>query len=157
MMIIESPHTPPSQNMCYRNVVGKGRAKTQRYRDWLVAFGYDLNLFMRGQQPIKGPYTMVVTIDRRTRHKLSDASNRLKVLEDAIVAHGIVQDDRFAELVSIGWGDTEKGGVRVEIEAFDPAANVRIIRGSGDVYADLGVSRPTEKELAELRRKFGVE
>lgn len=140
MIIIESQHVPPSANAAYRNVAGKGRAKAQRYRDWLVAFGYDLNLSMRGQHPIKGPYTMVVTIDRRTRHKLSDASNRLKVLEDAIVAHGIVQDDRFAERVSIGWGDTDKGGVRVEIEEWI---------GTGKSYI--------EAARLELRRAFGLE
>lgn len=118
MIIIESKFVPPSSNAAYKNVAGKGRAKTQRYRDWLTAFGYDLNLAMRGQQPVKGPYVMVITIDRRTRHKLSDVENRAKVTSDALVAHGIVEDDRFAESVTVKWGQTESGGVRVEIEPY---------------------------------------
>jgi len=119
MIIIESKFIPPSQNVCYRNVAGKGRAKTQRYRDWVTAFGYDLNLAMRGQKPIKGPYYIVITIDDATRHRLSDIANREKVLSDALVEHGIVVDDSLAESVTIKWGSA-KGGVRVIITEYDP-------------------------------------
>lgn len=106
---IISSHTPPSVNKAYRNLneLGRvGRAKTATYRSWEVAFGYDVNAAMRGKKPIRGPYTMRITLSQASRHKRSDISNRAKVVEDALQAHGVIEDDRFCESLTICWADS---------------------------------------------------
>lgn len=113
---IVSAHIPVSANAAYANNRGggRGRTKTAEYRTWAVAFGYDLNAAMRHQKPIKGPYTIEITIDRSRRHKLSDIMNREKVLSDILQEHGIIENDNLCERGTVQWGDAQ-GGVVVEI------------------------------------------
>lgn len=125
MTRIWSKHIPPSVNAAYRNRTSRdsarapGRIKTKLYKSWFSIFGYECNLAMRGQSPIMGPYRMVIIIDRDLRHHASDISNRIKALEDALVELKVIKDDRFAERVSIEWGEAY-GGMLVEIEPVDP-------------------------------------
>lgn len=112
-IIIHTKHVPPSMNACYRNVAGKGRAKTKRYREWATAAGWDFN----GKGRIEGPYTITITIDRSKRHKLADIMNREKVVSDLLQAHGIIEDDRYCEAGTVRWGDAEDG-MLVHIEPY---------------------------------------
>lgn len=114
---IASQHVPPSLNACYRNVAGRGRAKTAAYRTWSIAMGYDLNSAMRSQKPITGPYTIEITIDRSRRHKLSDIMNREKVISDALQEHGIIENDNLCESGTVRWGEAQ-GGVVIEIRPW---------------------------------------
>ncbi len=115
---IWSEHIPPSQNACYRNlnVKGlKGRAKTQRYRDWLVAFGWDVKRAKAHQSPVSGPYAITITICRSKRHHAADIMNREKPLSDALQELGVIDDDQLCERGTVQWGEAQ-GGVRIEIE-----------------------------------------
>lgn len=119
MIRISTPHIPPSVNAAYANNKGKGRGRTRtaEYRAWANAVGYDLNAAMRGQEPILGPYTIVITLDRSRRHKLSDIMNREKCVSDILEEHKIIENDRFCESGTVRWGNAE-GGMLIEIAAF---------------------------------------
>jgi Holliday junction resolvase RusA-like endonuclease len=113
---IGSQHIPPSANAAYANNrgAGKGRTKTAEYRTWATAFGYDVNAAMRGQEPIKGPYCIEITIDRSKRHRLSDIMNREKVVSDTLQAHGVIENDNLCESGTVKWGEAQ-GGITIEI------------------------------------------
>ena len=114
MIVIETKHLPPSVNECFSNVTGKGRVKTERYRSWANAAGYDF----KRKGAIKGPFTCSIIIDRDLRHKLSDIDNRIKPTMDLLQTHGIIENDNLCERVTAEWGRAN-GGVRIEIEAWD--------------------------------------
>src|SRR5258706_9307466 len=89
--IVVNLPTPPSTNALWSNVAGKGRVKTQSYREWREAAGWDL----RCQRPRSVPGVVAVTIlaglpeQRRKR----DADNLIKPLLDLITEHRIIDDD----------------------------------------------------------------
>lgn len=117
---IASPHVPPSQNKSYANNKsgsGRGRFRTAEYKTWAQAIGYDINAAMRNQKPIKGPYTIEITIDRSKRHRLSDIMNREKVVSDILQEHGVIEDDNLCERGTVQWGDCQ-GGVLIEIRPY---------------------------------------
>jgi len=88
-IVIETEHLPPSTNNLYFSRPGKGRVKTDRYRTWCDAAGWDFN----GKGHVAGNYRMVLTIDPRKVRKGRDLSNFIKPVEDLAVAHGLVDDD----------------------------------------------------------------
>jgi hypothetical protein len=115
---IRSEHIPPSLNACYRNATladhKRGRIKTQRYREWLTAFGWDVKIAMRGQRPILGPYTIKIILSRASRHKLSDVMNREKPVSDALQELGVIGNDNLCESGTVCWADSVDP-IRVEI------------------------------------------
>lgn len=121
MIVIYSKFIPPSSNAAFRNPVAtdntKRRIKTARYRNWFQAFGYDVNLAMRSQHPIAGPYSIKITIDESTRHGLSDIMNREKCVSDALQELGVIKNDNLCQSGTVQWGEA-RGGIRVELEAF---------------------------------------
>ena len=106
-------HVPPSVNACYSNVQGKGRVRTKRYREWAAAAGWDFN----GHGSVKGAFVATITIDRHTRHVLSDIDNRGKPVLDLLQTHGVIENDHYCERVVIEWGEA-KGGVVIRIEPY---------------------------------------
>lgn len=124
MIIIESPHIPPSVNQAYRNRTSKdsvkapGRIKTKSYMTWFNAFGWDVRQAMRGKSMIDGPYEIVITLCESTRHPLSDIMNREKCVSDALQELGVIKDDRNCHSGTVKWGSA-KGGIRVIITEHD--------------------------------------
>lgn len=118
---IASPYVPISVNKAYRNSTasegGKGRKKTKAYTTWFNAFGWDVRAAMVTQKPMKGPYTIEITIDRSKRHPLADVGNFEKVTQDALQECGVIENDKLCERVSIGWGEAS-GGVEIEIRPY---------------------------------------
>ncbi len=104
-------HLPPSTNNLYANIPGKGRVRSQRYRDWQAAAGWDFN----GKGCINGPFTLAITVCASKRRKGRDLSNFIKPLEDLLVVHGVVEDDSLAQSITIEWGEA-LGGVRMQIK-----------------------------------------
>jgi Holliday junction resolvase RusA-like endonuclease len=102
-MITLSLPMPPSTNSLYRNVPGRGRAKTERYRTWLRAAGNELLTQRVGLQPIHGAFTLTILLPQSKRRSLMDASNYIKATEDLLVRHRLIDDDRNAESVTIAW------------------------------------------------------
>lgn len=114
---IFTKHLPPSVNACFSNVKGKGRIRTERYRQWATAAGWDFN----GKGKIDGPFSVSITIDRSRRHPLADVDNFIKPTVDLLQTHGIVTNDRMSESVSIRWGDAD-GGMIVHVMAHSQRA-----------------------------------
>ncbi len=101
---IQSEHFPPSVNVLFRNVPGKGRVRTKRYKDWAAASGWDCN----GKGSIAGAFTISIILSRKKRRKNADLDNHgTKAILDLLVTHKVIEDDCLAEKISIEWGDCE--------------------------------------------------
>jgi len=116
----ELPYMPPSTNNLYANVQGRGRVKTTKYRDWLMAAG--LMLKRQGIQRMTGRVDIVISLE--DRHPTRDASNCTKPVEDLLVQMGVLQDDRakFVRSIQAVWAPIS--GIRIDITscAFEVAA-----------------------------------
>lgn len=99
---------PPSVNNLYANGP-KGRFRTAKYAAWLELSGHELN--RQKPAPIVGPYEIAMTFARARAG--SDLGNREKAASDLLVKHGVIQDDRLAERITLAWGDGP--GVEIEI------------------------------------------
>ena len=115
-VVVQTQHIPPSVNACFANVKGKGRVRTNRYREWAAAAGWDFN----GKGTVPGAFAVTITIDRQTRHVLSDIDNRCKVVLDLLQTHKIIENDRYCESATIRWGEA-KGGMTVVVEPYAEA------------------------------------
>lgn len=109
---------PPSVNELTRNrtseeiarakAAGKpvrGRKRTDRYLTWLAGAGAMLNAQKPGR--ITGAYTLVLVVPRETK---ADLGNLEKAASDLLQAHGVIDNDRKAEWIVLGWsygGDRE--------------------------------------------------
>jgi len=87
---------PPSVNMLFRNVPGRGRVKTGHYKAWLQEAG--LKLKLQRPMPIAGRYQLTIRIPQKL---LGDIDNRIKAVSDLLVQHALVEDDRHAWKVTV--------------------------------------------------------
>lgn len=88
-MLVRLP-VSPSVNSMYRNVVGVGRVKTTDYRNWLKHAGTLLNI----SRPVpfgKMRVQLGVMIPEKTK---GDLDNRIKAVQDLLVAHRVIDDDK---------------------------------------------------------------
>jgi Holliday junction resolvase RusA-like endonuclease len=90
--VIRLQHMPPSTNNLFVNVRGKGRVKTDRYRTWLQAAGWDMKKYHnhRWNEPVH------LTIALGKMRANADISNRIKAIEDLLVTHQIIPGDSAA-------------------------------------------------------------
>lgn len=110
---IHLPMLPPSVNSLYRNVPGRGRVKTTKYKDWLVAAGALIQAQLKSNQRIDGPYAFNMRVARPDKRR-RDLSNLLKSMEDLLVALGIVADDSQCQYIEAQWvNDQSFEGVKV--------------------------------------------
>jgi Holliday junction resolvase RusA-like endonuclease len=81
---------PPSLNMCFSNVPGRGRVKTALYKAWIEEAGWAI----ASQRPskIQGPYQAIIRLPEKTP---GDIDNRAKAVLDLMVKHKITPDDRL--------------------------------------------------------------
>ncbi len=118
-IVIWTEHMPISVNKAYRNATSRdgkrgGRIKTESYRTWLAAFSWDVARCMKHREKVMGAYEMEIVVDMTRRHKLADLSNFLKTTEDALKHHGVIEDDRFCEKLTMSWGNPS-GGTSITI------------------------------------------
>lgn len=101
---------PPSVNALYRNVPGRGRAKTKAYGKWLHAAGMALIQQVRVKR--RGPVHIDISlpIDKRGRR---DCDNHAKAVIDLLVAHQLIDDDRHVDSLFIAWEPVPDCTVRV--------------------------------------------
>lgn len=86
---------PPSVNMLYQNVRGKGRVATKEYVDWKREAGWTL----LAQHPRKFKVPVKVAIELCPPHKRRfDLDNKNKCILDLLVRHEVIPDDQ-ADLV----------------------------------------------------------
>ena len=99
---------PPSTNNLYANTP-RGRIKSARYRSWIAAVGWDLKL--QKVEKVGGQVALDIEVERTSA--CADVSNRVKALEDLLVAHGVIDDDRNVMDVRVRWASIK--GCKVSI------------------------------------------
>lgn len=125
---------PPSAN--HRLIVPKGAKRAilaPEHRDWKKAAAESVRHqlerdFPAGWRPFRGPVELVVILTLDTL--ASDATNRVKTLEDALT--GLVyEDDRQVAEVRLFKRFTVEGqeqGARVAVKAADPVVHAELAR-----------------------------
>lgn len=104
---------PPSTNNLFVNVRGKGRVKSERYKTWLNAAGWDV--LMAKPKLIQSPVRVTILINRP--NKRSDVDNRVKALLDLLVAQRVLLDDSQVHSLTVEWSGAVNG-CRVFVEQF---------------------------------------
>ena len=111
---------PPTANNLFRNVPGKGRVKTDRYKAWLAEplfLGTPDMGFRRLASAPAAPiaHDVAVTIECPRPRKNSDLDNRIKGLIDKIAGAGWLVNDKQVVKITAMWA--ELPACRVTIEA----------------------------------------
>jgi crossover junction endodeoxyribonuclease RusA len=119
-MIRLSLSFPPSANALWRSHNGRN-ILSEPYRKWKRLVAHEINAALLADDNlhgIVGPYRMTLTLDRPDKRK-RDLSNRIKAVEDALVAAGVVHDDSDCQSLTVQWSDkppAKPAFVHVEIE-----------------------------------------
>lgn len=100
---------PPSVNSMYRNVTGKGRVKTVRYRTWARAASNEV--MAQTKQHIGGPVMVDITCQRK--RSTEDVDNKIKAVLDLLVTMAVIDDDKNVHEVRARWGAVEGAVVTV--------------------------------------------
>ncbi len=74
----------------------KARVKTQAYRAWRDAAGWELK--RQFPAPVRGPVDIVIEV---SASRLSDSDNRVKPTIDLLVLHQIIDDDKHVRDVTV--------------------------------------------------------
>ena len=109
---IELP-MPPSVNQLWFNVPGKGRARTEPYRNWIEAAGWEL----KSQRPENIVGSVAVKISAGAGDKVRDLDNLIKPLLDLLVTHAVIADDADVASIVAGWDRNGMSG-RVKVEGW---------------------------------------
>lgn len=98
-MISASLPMPPPVSALTTNKKGGGRTSSERYRIWKQAAGHALNA--SHPRPIVGAVEISIMLEAPRNKDGSatkvphDCSNRVKAVEDLLVAHGLIEDDSY--------------------------------------------------------------
>ena len=102
---------PPSTNNLYVNIE-RGRTRSKSYNSWLNAAGWELKI----QKVPTFPRKVAIRLSC-PRNKKRDLSNHLKSVEDLLVKHRVISDDKHVEHIEMDWheGEADSGFVFVEV------------------------------------------
>ena len=108
---------PPSVNALYRNVVGKGRAKTKLYKTWIKAAGWELD--SQGAVAISGPVSIDIAVSEVGGPKTEDLDNKAKAILDLLVTHKVIEGDAkpYVREIRLHWLACVVEGVNVTVRA----------------------------------------
>lgn len=112
---------PPSGNALYRNVNGRGRVKSERYKTWLNAAGWSLKEQKPGK--VEGEYRLWLYCDKPDNRR-RDLANLEKAVSDLLVSHGVVTDDSLCVELHLYWSGTGRE-CTVNVEPAQPIAIAR--------------------------------
>ena len=90
---------PISTNALWRPRPG-GMCKTQAYKNWLTEAGLVLNTQRVGK--VEGPYAITISVSRQWK---GDLDNAVKATSDLLQAHGVIDNDKLAQMVTIKRAD----------------------------------------------------
>ena len=95
---------PPSVNRIFFNrkpgEKGRGRGKTQEYRDWRQTAGWEAKAFAK---PLaQGNYRVVIEASRPDKIR-RDVDNFIKPVVDMLAATGLTPDDCHMDEVTARW------------------------------------------------------
>ena len=108
---------PPSVNSAYRNVAGRGRAKTAAYTAWLKSADMRWLMQKRTTGRLKGcgRYGALIEIPAGTR---GDVDGRIKLILDYLVSREITDHDRHCWEVTCRRSDALADECRVIVRAM---------------------------------------
>lgn len=109
---------PPSVNLMYRPVRGRGIIKSDRYRKWITAAGWALKEQKPGK--IEGDYILWAYCERADKRR-RDLGNLEKAMSDLLVTHGVVSDDSLCVEIHLYWSGTGRE-CTVNVEPAKPIA-----------------------------------
>ncbi len=89
---------PPSVNELFRNVPGKGRVKTQVYKDWRAHALTAIRL--QKVRPVPGYIFVIINVEMVGDR--ADLDNRAKAIFDAVVEAKIITDDNIISGFAMG-------------------------------------------------------
>lgn len=105
--VIDLPF-PPSVNSLFANVAKRGRVRSERYREWANAAGWDL----AAQHPVRvsGPVDLEFYIQEK-RDRRRDLGNLEKAVTDLLVTHQVIDGDDYTIVRSIhlAWSQSVTG------------------------------------------------
>lgn len=113
---------PPQANHMY--TVARGRKiMSSEYREWKRLAAW--NIKAQRPEPILGRYALDIVVPRPDRRG-RDIDNLIKPISDAIMAAGIISDDKMAMSICIAWEGIEpsRGDVIVQLRSHLFAAVV---------------------------------
>jgi crossover junction endodeoxyribonuclease RusA len=113
MIVLDLPF-PVSVNALYCNKAGKGRVKSQRYREWSNVAGWQLKAQKPGK--ITGRYALTILLEQKDGRR-RDIGNLEKSVSDLLVEHGVVEDDALAASIFLAWADVN--GCQVIVRQAD--------------------------------------
>lgn len=113
VQMIDIKYVPPSTNSLFRNARGVGRVKTEPYKVWINAAGWDVAAAK--VKPIHQPVSVTMLV--RRKNKRSDLDNMAKGPLDLLVKHGVILDDSQVMSLTLQWSDAVEG-VRIFLEPF---------------------------------------
>jgi crossover junction endodeoxyribonuclease RusA len=107
---------PPSVNGLYANIPGKGRVKTERYKTWINAAGWNV----KAARPVKvaGPYTLEITLFQSDKRK-RDIDNIIKPISDLLVEHQLVEDDSLCQRLVVNRIPSDTQWAEVKVHSTD--------------------------------------
>jgi Holliday junction resolvase RusA-like endonuclease len=115
--IIRLKHVPPSTNALFANIPGRGRIKSDRYRTWRQAAGWDLASQHLHNQRWTEPVYLTIVIGKLGSN--ADIDNRCKALIDLLAEHQIIPGDTVEHVrgvnISLAWEPFD--GVEIAITA----------------------------------------
>jgi len=108
---------PPSANALWRSRKGEDGVVrvvlSSRYRAWKLEAGWTIKT-----QPwrlVRGPYCLSILADRPDNRK-RDLGNLEKAISDLLQAHGIIEGDHLAKIITTRWSDRAPGkGAKVYV------------------------------------------
>lgn len=103
MTLVFTMPRPPSVNAAYKNLKKGGRAKTEKATTF--AFHASVELARQHVRGVTGKVVVTYDVGRIADRRKRDVGNFEKLLSDALVANGIIEDDSKIERLSIGWVD----------------------------------------------------
>jgi crossover junction endodeoxyribonuclease RusA len=112
---------PPSANSIWRskrNKYGKPAIfRSKAYEAWKR----ECMTLLMVQRPgtLRGPFFATITLGVHKRRSNSDADNRIKPMMDLLQAAEVIENDKFAERVTVQWGEAPEG-CRVLLEPVTP-------------------------------------
>lgn len=107
MFTVTLPFPPPVNNL-YRNVPGRGRVTTERYRTWKQAAGWDMRQAMMARNnppPLEGEVQVFITLCKPDRRK-RDLDGMAKAIIDQLVEHQVIADDSQVTWLRLAWSET---------------------------------------------------
>lgn len=90
---------PISTNALWRPRPG-GICKTQAYRNWITEAGLVLNTQNPGR--VDGPFAVTIRVTKSWR---GDLDNCIKSCLDLLQAHGVISNDKHAEMLTVKRAD----------------------------------------------------